>query len=68
MKETLTKDNAHKASTIICIAHPEYGSKRFNYNSQPLNDDKVVSSFGCGSSSRVLFESEYKFWAIETYK
>lgn len=64
----LTVENAHLASTIININNPEWGSKRFNHNAQPLNDGECCSTFGTGSNSAVLFEHEYKFWNVASWK
>lgn len=66
--ETLTIENAHKASTVININNPEWGNKRFNHNEQPLMEGRVASTVGTGCNSSVLFEGEYKFWGIVTYK
>lgn len=60
----LTKENAPTVKTIRNIKNPEWGVKRFNYNEQPLNDGGACSTFGVGSNSAVLFESEYKFWEV----
>lgn len=64
----LTIENAATVSTVINIANPEWGSKRFGYNEQPLNDGKACSIVGTGSNSSVLFEHEYKFWAVSSFK
>jgi hypothetical protein len=61
---TLTKDNAPKAILIRNIKNPEWGTQPFHYNSQPLNDGAVCSSWGSGINSAVLFEDEYKFWEV----
>lgn len=59
----LTTDNAYLASIVQCIAHPEWGTKRFNY------DEKYGHhSHGCGCNSALLFESEFKFWTVITFK
>ena len=65
---TLTKENAGKVSTIISKTNPEWGTKRFNYNEQPLSDGRFASTQGVGSNSAVLFESEYKFWNVASWK
>jgi len=65
---TLTKENAPKVSTIVNKNNPEWGTKKFNYNDQELNDGKLASTFGCGSNSAMLFEDEYKFWNVVTIK
>jgi len=56
----LTEENAKTAKVIRCIAHPEYGNKKFNYQSQ----HDGISSFGSGSNSAVLFEKEFHFWEV----
>jgi len=63
---TLTKENAHRASTIINKKNPEWGTKRFNFNSQGLHDGERASSFGMGSNSAILSECEYHFWEVVT--
>lgn len=68
MKAILTKENAITASTVSNIANPEWGVKRFNYNDQPLNGGKYASTIGVGCNASVVFESEYHFWQIESYK
>ena len=64
----LTSGNAHLASTIISKANPEWGTKRFNYQAQQLNDGKLSHTVGIGSSSSLLFDSDFKFWSIVTFK
>jgi hypothetical protein len=68
-KETLTKENAHKVATISNKANPEWGKKRFYHECQELNDGlPPASGFGKGTCETILFESEFKFWNIESYK
>lgn len=62
--KTLTKENASKASTIINKSHPEWGTKRFNHNDQPLFEGESMSSFGVGCNSAILPECEYHFWNV----
>jgi hypothetical protein len=64
---TLTLANAHTASTVICKANPEWGSKRFEFRSQPLRRGDAASSVGVGCNSSVLFDHEFHYWAIVTY-
>jgi hypothetical protein len=64
-KEILTVYNACKAATVSCISNPEWGTKRFNYNEQPLTEGRFASTVGIGCNSKVLFESEYHLWQIE---
>jgi len=66
--QTLTVINAPMVSTIINKKHPEWGTKKFNYNEQPLSNGKFVSSFGSGCNSAVLFEADYKDWYIKSWK
>lgn len=66
--KVLTVENASKAESIINIAHPEWGVKRFNYNSESLVDGDKCSSWGIGSNSALLFEHEYKFWHVYKFK
>ena len=65
--ETLTRENAHKVSTIISKKFPKWGSKRFNHNAQELNDGTSTSTQGTGSNSSVIFEDEYKFWNVYSW-
>jgi len=62
--KTLTKENAHKASTILNKTNPEWGTKRFNHN----KDGKGMSTFGIGYNSAMLFDHEFKFWEVVTWK
>jgi hypothetical protein len=71
MKSTniaLTRENADKVDTIICIAAPEWGSKKFNYQAEDLVDGEKADTVGTGSNSKVLFEKEYKFWTVASFK
>lgn len=65
---TLTIENANKACLIQHKNHPEWGTKPFHYNSEKLNGGRYASSFGSGSNSAVLFESEFQFWDIVSFK
>jgi hypothetical protein len=67
-KEVLTVENAPKVSTISNIKNPEWGTKNFNYNDQPLPEGRYCSTWGRGCNSAIMRESEYKFWQIESYK
>ena len=59
----LTTENAYLVSIVQCITNPEWGTKRFNY------DEKYGHhSHGCGSNSACLFECEFKFWEVITFK
>jgi len=66
--EILTVENAERAESIINIAHPEWGVKRFNYSSEALNDGDRCSSWGIGHNSALLFVHEYKFWHVYKFK
>lgn len=58
----LTIENAYLVSVVQCIDHPEWGTKRFDY------DEKYGHhSHGCGSNSACLFEGEFKFWEVITF-
>lgn len=65
---TLTPENAHKVATVISKNNPEWGSKRFEYKAQILNEGRFAHVVGVGCNSSVLFESEMKFWNVETWK
>ena len=60
--EILTRDNCERASTIICLDHPEWDTKRFNFDLTHGHH-----SHGTGSNSALLFESEFSRWAIVSY-
>jgi hypothetical protein len=60
----LTVENAHKVSLVSCIDHPEWGNKRFNFDPS----SNKFHSHGTGSNSAILFESEFKFWKVESFK
>ena len=62
--EILTKKNAHKASTIECVTHPEWGTKKFSHNI----DGEGMSTHGVGCNSAMLFDDEFKFWHVITWK
>ena len=64
----LTTENMHLVSTVISIANPEWGAKRFEMNGQPLNDGKAAHIVGTGANSSVLFEHEFRFWAVASFK
>lgn len=63
----LTPENAATVSTIICRQHPEWGVKRFNYNSQRLPNG-YTHSHGLGSNSAILNEEEFKYWGVISFK
>lgn len=60
----LTTENAKTAKVIRNIEHPDWGTKKFNYNAQPLGNGEFCSTFGTGINSALLFECEYKFWEV----
>lgn len=62
--DPLTTDNADKASVVVSITNPEWGTKRFNYD--PSQDG--FHTVGSGCNSRLCFEGEFKFWAVVSYK
>jgi hypothetical protein len=66
--EKLTKENANRALSIRNILNPEWGSKRFNYKIQPLNDGTYLSSVGSGCNSTILSEHEFHFWEVISWK
>ena len=66
--ESLTKENASRASKVVSKDHPEWGIKRFNYNDQKLRDGSFISTFGIGSNVGLIFEREYKFWNVVSWK
>lgn len=63
----LTAENAPLVRSIVNIKNPEWGEKRFNYNAEKLTNG-FASSWGVGCNSAVLFESEYKFWVVASFK
>lgn len=66
-KIKLTLENAPFVSTVINSKNPEWGSKRFQFKSQPLTEGRVAHSVGSGSNSAVLFDSEFKFWEVASF-
>lgn len=66
--EPLTKENAPTVATVINIAAPEWGTKRFNYREQPLLEGRYADTVGVGCNSSVLFEDQYKFWVVDSFK
>ena len=63
----LTIENASKVSTVINKNHPEWGTKKFEFNGQPLTSG-FAHVIGTGCNSAVLFESEFKFWSVASFK
>lgn len=61
---TLTTENAKTTKTIRNICHPEWGTKRFNYNDQSLLDGESCSTVGSSYDTKVLFEVEYDLWEV----
>ena len=64
----LTVENAPTVSTVSDIQNPEWGTFRFRFNEQELPGNKHCSTVGSGSHSKLIFESEYKFWKVESFK
>ena len=59
----LTVDNHERASTILNVAHPEWGIKRFNRDPS----GRGHHSFGTGSTSAVLFTSDFSGWVVASW-
>ena len=59
----LTVDNHERASTMLCIDHPEWGTRRFNRDPS----GRGHHSFGTGSNSALLFESDFGRWAVASW-
>lgn len=57
---TLTPDIAKHVLLIINKEHPEWGTQRFNYDPSEYKHH----SWGTGSNSAVLFESNFHYWAV----
>jgi hypothetical protein len=66
--EVLTVDNASKAATVVSLSGRFEGSKQFSHNAQELNDNRYASIVGTGSNGFVVFEDDYKYYAIASYK
>lgn len=64
--EVLTLQNAHRASTVICLEHLEWGTKRFQFHSEPLPSGPA-SSVGSGCNSSLLFDEDFHYYGISTY-
>jgi len=58
----LTKENAHKVSTIINIIHPEWGIKRF------IDKTGETPYFSHTNGQAVIFDDSLKFWRVFTFK
>ena len=58
--EPLTKENAHMVSTIISIKSPEWGTKTFTYHA----DGNHTHTHG----QACLWEDEFKFWLVASFK
>ena len=59
----LTLDNHERASTVICATHPEWGVRRFERDPS----GRGHHSFGEGSNSALLFESEFGRWLVASW-
>lgn len=66
--QDLTIENASKVATVISKSNPEWGTKKFQYNGQTLNDGLMAHIVGTGSNGSVLFNSEFKFWSVASFK
>jgi hypothetical protein len=64
----LTKENAKYAAVVRSIDHPEWGTFRFRYQAEPLNDGKYLDIIGSGCDSRILFDDEYHLWEVVKFK
>ena len=64
----LTTKNAPYVAVIRNIENPDWGTKRFNYNSQPLNGGQFISTFGVGCNSALLSNNEFSFWEVIRWK
>ena len=59
----LTVDNHERASTILNVHHPEWGTKRFNRDPS----ERGHHSYGTGSNSAVLFASDFSNWVVASW-
>ena len=59
----LTVDNHERASTVLCIDPPEWGTRRFDRDPS----GRGHHSFGTGSNSALLFESDFGRWAVASW-
>jgi hypothetical protein len=64
----LTKENAKDAAVVRNIDHPEWGTKAFHYQAQPLTDGSYADIVGTGCNCFVLFWHEYSFWEVVKFK
>jgi len=64
--KSLNTLNAETASLIVNKKHPEWGTWRFIYNGQQLNDNKFTHIIIGDSGSIILNENDFKFWSITT--
>ena len=62
--EKLNKENAKTALRIRNIQHPEWGTKGFNYNAQPLGGGKYISIVSVGPNSYILPDDEFHLWEV----
>lgn len=65
---TLTIENAATVSTVINKSNPEWGVKSFFFHAQELTDGEKASLVGRGGNSSVLFDEEFKFWSVASFK
>jgi hypothetical protein len=64
----LTTENAPNALSVRNVEHPEWGTFRFNYNTQPLSGGGYCSIIGSGSNSRILPWHEYDHWEVVSFR
>jgi hypothetical protein len=62
--ETLTKENAKTAKTIINKTNPEWGTWRLNYKAQPLNDGMYTHTITGRGGETLLSENEFHLWSV----
>jgi hypothetical protein len=65
----LTPQNAPNALKIINTIHPEWGIHTFQYQGKPVSNkkDKYVHTYGPSYDIQVLYERNFKQWAVVSF-
>ena len=65
---TLTKEIASTVSTVEHKDFPEWGTKKFNHNSEVGINGERYSTIGSGVNSKVICEEDFHLWKVKTFK
>lgn len=65
---TLSKNNAKDVILVSSKNNPEWGTFRFNFESEDLLNNDKAHTVGVGVNSRLVFEYSLHHWKIEKLK